>query len=89
MSRTVKKQPTIHKRLFLIACLLIAFLLGLLVALLQPGAIVALLVIVGLIVLIILGESFYLWRLAKLKEINKGLNKRSRVKPLPGKESAQ
>jgi uncharacterized membrane protein (DUF485 family) len=73
VSRTTKKttpNPT-YKRLAGLTALLSAFLLGLLAAWLQPGAVLALMIGFGLVVLALLVESFYLWQVARMQEFNR------------------
>jgi protein-S-isoprenylcysteine O-methyltransferase Ste14 len=80
--RTKKSTPT-YKHLLRLAVLLGAFTLGLLVAWLQPAALLALLIGFGLVVLALLGQGLYLWQVERMREFNR----RNRVKrPVQQKE---
>jgi fatty acid desaturase len=85
MKKTMKKQSPIYKRLMFIAVLFLSVDLGLLAAWLQPGAVVALLVVVALVALVLMGESLYLWQIVRMQEYNR---KNRARRSYPKKEEA-
>jgi len=72
MKKQVKKRtPATSARLLLIAGFLFTFALGLGVARWQPGAVLALLVVLVFVVLVLVSESVYLWQAAKRRALSK------------------
>jgi len=84
MKRLKKPTPT-YKRLALIAAFLAVFTLGLVVAWLQPGAVLVLMIAFALVVLGLAVESFYLWQVARMQEFNR---KNRTKRPVQRKEEA-
>jgi protein-S-isoprenylcysteine O-methyltransferase Ste14 len=76
MTSRLKKPTPTYKHLLRLALLLGAFTLGLLAAWLQPGAVLALLIVSGLVVLALVGQGCYLWQVERMREFNR----RNRVK---------
>ena len=85
MKKALKKTTPTYKRLAGLAALLFAFTLGLLAAWLQPGAVLALMIGFGLVVLALAVESFYLWQVARMQEFNR---KNRARRPVQKKEEA-
>ena len=84
MKRLKKPTPT-YKRLALIAVFLVVFTLGLLVAWLQPGAVLVLMIGLALVALGLGAESFYLWQVERMQ----AFNRKNRAKKPTQKGAAQ
>ena len=69
-SRKIKK-PSVNKHLLLIASFLFVFAAGLVVGRVQSGAVLPLLLLVSVVIMLLLGECFYLWQLSIKKPLRK------------------